>query len=177
MWPKKRKSPGFTIVELLIVIVVIGVLAAIVIVAYNGVTQSAKTAKTLSAVDSWAKAIQMYRAATGNFPTQQSCLGSSTTYPDTGIGPYCWDITYWDVKANFLSQLAPYIGSHPEPDVTNIGTADYNRRGAFYHIVSTTDHRIRAVFAGESSCPASSAGPLLSSTVQTGGIYCQYGLD
>ncbi len=31
------KQRGFTIVELLIVIVVIGVLAAIVIVAYNGV--------------------------------------------------------------------------------------------------------------------------------------------
>ena len=35
---------GFTIVELLIVIVVIGILAAITIVAYNGIQQRARTA-------------------------------------------------------------------------------------------------------------------------------------
>ena len=38
---KDLSRSGFTIVELLIVIVVIGILAAIVIVAYNGVTQQA----------------------------------------------------------------------------------------------------------------------------------------
>jgi prepilin-type N-terminal cleavage/methylation domain-containing protein len=39
------RKQGFTIVELLIVIVVIGVLAAIVVVAYNGVTESANGAR------------------------------------------------------------------------------------------------------------------------------------
>ena len=34
---------GFTIVELLIVIVIIGILAAITIVAYNGITARAQT--------------------------------------------------------------------------------------------------------------------------------------
>lgn len=38
----KAKQTGFTIVELLIVIVVIGILAAITIVAYNGVQQKAR---------------------------------------------------------------------------------------------------------------------------------------
>lgn len=39
---KLRQSPAFTIVELLIVIVVIGVLAAIVVVSYTGITRSSK---------------------------------------------------------------------------------------------------------------------------------------
>lgn len=39
---KKRLSAGFTIVELLIAIVVIGILAAITIVAYNGLQDRAK---------------------------------------------------------------------------------------------------------------------------------------
>lgn len=40
-----RKYRGFTIVELLIVIVIIGILATIVIVAYNGITDRANHAK------------------------------------------------------------------------------------------------------------------------------------
>lgn len=39
---KNKQNSGFTIVELLIVIVVIGILAAITIVAYNGVQQRAR---------------------------------------------------------------------------------------------------------------------------------------
>jgi general secretion pathway protein G len=42
---KMKNEKGFTIVELLIVIVVIGILAAIVIVAYNGVQNKANTTK------------------------------------------------------------------------------------------------------------------------------------
>lgn len=43
MWAKNKNS-GFTIVELLIVIVVIGILAAITIVAYNGIQERARLA-------------------------------------------------------------------------------------------------------------------------------------
>ncbi len=54
-------STGFTIVELLIVIVVIGILAAITIVAYNGIQDRAKTAKKDSDTALYAKAIHAAR--------------------------------------------------------------------------------------------------------------------
>lgn len=62
----KQKQPGFTIVELLIVIVVIGILAAITIVAYNGVAARANDAKMRGAVNQLEKAMQIWASTNGN---------------------------------------------------------------------------------------------------------------
>ena len=53
----KNKQFGFTIVELLIVIVIIGILAAITVVAYNGIQNRANNTKTQQAVAAYAKAM------------------------------------------------------------------------------------------------------------------------
>lgn len=49
----KSKNAGFTIVELLIVIVVIGILAAITIVSFNGVQNRAKDTAQITLVSQW----------------------------------------------------------------------------------------------------------------------------
>ncbi len=67
---KKLKSEkGFTIVELLIVIVVIGILAAIVIVAYNGVTNRANATKAKTNAATVQKVAEAYNADMGVYPT------------------------------------------------------------------------------------------------------------
>lgn len=62
MFVVSTKRDGFTIVELLIVIVVIGILAAITIVAFNGVQNRAKTAAVQSSVSQASKKILAYAA-------------------------------------------------------------------------------------------------------------------
>ena len=66
---KLKDSRGFTIVELLIVIVVIAILAAITIVAYNGISNRAKTQSAQASASAIQKKIEAYNAATGNYPT------------------------------------------------------------------------------------------------------------
>lgn len=65
-----KTSYGFTIVELLIVIVVIGILAAITIVAFNGVQQRSRDAAVKAAASQAARKIEAYKVLNnGTVPT------------------------------------------------------------------------------------------------------------
>lgn len=83
---------GFTIVELLVVIVVIGILAAITVVAFNGVSQQAGTASLQSDLRSTANKLAVY-AVTNNdrFPSSLGDAGvqdsASATYVYTYTSP------------------------------------------------------------------------------------------
>lgn len=57
----QKSTRGFTIVELLIVIVVIGVLAAITIVAFNGIQTRANTTAATSDLASFRKAVELFK--------------------------------------------------------------------------------------------------------------------
>lgn len=65
----KRKQSGFTIVELLIVIVVIGILAAIVITTFTGVQKKGRDADRKSDVNAIYSQVEVYFAQEGKYPT------------------------------------------------------------------------------------------------------------
>ncbi len=71
------RRTGFTIVELLIVIVVIAILAAITIVAYNGITRQAVEASMMSDLNSAAKTIEVEKTTTNSYPADGVSLKSS----------------------------------------------------------------------------------------------------
>lgn len=74
-----QRSKGFTIVELLIVIVVIAILAAITLVAYNGVQRRATNTARMSEFAGWRKQFELYKAQFGSYPVIPDgyyCLGT-----------------------------------------------------------------------------------------------------
>lgn len=74
---KKYKDRGFTIVELLIVIVVIGILATLVITTYNGIQEKARDTKRKTDVNALQGQIEAFEAQNGNYPTLANVNDSS----------------------------------------------------------------------------------------------------
>ena len=72
-----EKSQGFTIVELLIVIVVVAILAAISIVSYQGITQRAAVASMQSDLRGAATALEMHYARTGEYPANLAAMDAT----------------------------------------------------------------------------------------------------
>jgi len=109
------KQPAFTIVELLIVIVVIGILATISIIAYNGITQKAKNTATINAASQSLKMIQSYIAMNGDYPYKSDLTG--TRYVCITSDSECSSSSTSDTKAStnatFNSNMAT-IGTLPK---------------------------------------------------------------
>jgi prepilin-type N-terminal cleavage/methylation domain-containing protein len=77
---------GFTIVELLVVIVVIGILAAITLVSYNGITQKAIVSGIQSDLTNASQQLKIYYQLYSSYPT--TMVGNCPTAP-TADNAYC----------------------------------------------------------------------------------------
>jgi len=112
-----RRSSGFTIVELLIVIVVIAILAAITIVAYNGIQNRAKTSAAQTAVSQASKKIQVYSVQNSDqYPASLSAIDLADTdsikylySSDNDASPRLYCVTA--TNGNFSSYISNTSGS------------------------------------------------------------------
>lgn len=133
LYGSERRQPerGFTIVELLIVIVIIGILAATIIVAYAGITSRANAAAAKSSAESVQKVANAYSGDNGAYPTtaqltagwtnQSATLPGGITidtnmvtssdstgkhifYVEKGSAPVTGGcVGYWDASANAVA--------------------------------------------------------------------------
>ncbi len=123
----RASNAGFTLVELLVVITVLGILAAIVLPKFTGQTAAAKTKAAKIQIRSLEDALNQFEVENGFYPATEQGLEALVSKPSTGKeaknwreGGYLQKSTVpkdpWDNKYIYLSP-----GSHGAFDITSYG--------------------------------------------------------
>ena len=163
-----RKLRGFTIVELLIVIVVIAILAAISIVAYNGIQQRARNSNTATVVNGYIKALTSYAVVNNSYPPIVNNGGTYACFGENNPGDLCWNriVSQTVETTSFNDAIKPFLGN-TIPDVNT--SLISNKNGAMFvnHPNSTVtldgqQYRYYIVYIMEGSGAKCPVGPLLS---------------
>lgn len=123
---RRQSSAGFTIVELIVVVITISILLALTVVVYGDAQQRSRNAQMASAVRVFKDALILYRATNREYPnangTNKTCLG--TGYKNAK----CW-FNEVDENAAFMNQLKSVYGSQlPKASDNAVGL-----RGAFFN--------------------------------------------
>ena len=143
----KNNSKGFTIIELLVVISIIGLLSTISVVALNGARKKSRDAKRIADIDNTQTALELYFNDYGAYPkaTSEVTLGAGS------YGRLCDNVGGF-VSATTACTTTTYMGlvpKNPTPALT--GFADYlylSADGSTYRIKFGLEDSVGALTAG-----------------------------
>lgn len=176
-----KRASGFTLVELLIVIVVIAILAAISIVAYNGVQTRANNTQTTDAVKQFVKAYGLYAVDNGDYPNATGCIGEG--YPGNRCLSQSGTAACFGMgsahSTSVNTALRPYMSNavaSPSMQSVTCGGTIYIGAYASYHSVSKTAN-VYMVLKGDQDCPDMSPNVITSTKMQQDDLtMCSYRL-
>ena len=84
---RRNHQDGFTLIELMVVILIIGLLATIVVQSLRGATEKAKRTKAQADIAELKTALDRYYLDNGQYPTTEQGLQALVTAPTSGPVP------------------------------------------------------------------------------------------
>ena len=119
---------GFTLIELMVVIVILGILAGLIIPRIMGRPEEAKRLKANLQIESLETAIKLYKLDNGMYPDTEQGLQALVEQPETGTIPKKWRKKGYldkgrlpkDPWGNEFIYLSP--GAHGEYDIISYGS-------------------------------------------------------
>lgn len=124
----KLSQKGFTIVELLIIIVIVGILSTITATAYNGVTIRSENTANEATASNYVKLLTSYITSNGEYPTGTACLGA-----DKDVQDGCFYFNYnQPVQQQFESRLSTVVKTLPTPQKACYKMDSFCRKGPVY---------------------------------------------
>ena len=118
----RRRNAAFTLLELLVVMVILGLLAAYVAPRYFGQVGKSEMRVAKAQIESFAKALDQYRLDLGRYPTTEEGLAVLRVNPGNNpkwTGPYLQKDVPADPWGNAYVYRAP--GEHGEFDLISYG--------------------------------------------------------
>jgi general secretion pathway protein G len=124
---KKIDGRGFTLIELMVVIVILGILAGLIIPRIMGRPEEAKQLKAKMQIESLETALKLYKLDNGMYPDTEQGLQALVEQPETGTIPKNWRKSGYldkgrvpkDPWGNEFIYLSP--GAHGEYDIISYG--------------------------------------------------------
>jgi general secretion pathway protein G len=120
---KFRRFAGFTLVEIMVVVVILGVLAVLIVPRVVGRTEEARAAAAKHDIAAIMQSLKLYRLDNGRYPTNEQGLQALVAKPTSGPAPTNWrsylDKLPKDPWGNTYQYLNP--GVHAEIDVFTLG--------------------------------------------------------
>ncbi len=106
---------GFTLIEILVVISIIGILSSIVLASVNQSHAKARDAQLIAGVDALKKALELYYNENSRYPASVSDGTRNGTFT-----PWYTSIQGDNTDPTLKNALAPYISQFPNPGMTSV---------------------------------------------------------
>ena len=117
--PNSHDYAGFTLIELMIVVAIIGILAAIAIPAYQDYTIRAQVSEGLTLLDGAKTAVATYYTDHGTFPSSNASAGLAS--PSSIAGNYVSRVSILHDPANGLGALEVVYGHNANKAISGDG--------------------------------------------------------